>query len=210
MANETLLSRREFVSILAAAAAAYPLSSLAESRAKTPSPENHKEPWLTLSEVQQHLFPAETHSPASIGASDIHALEYLRGVMDAPDFEEDDRKLIKNGVSWLNDLAKQKHSKKFIQLDTDSKEKILRRIESSRAGTRWLSVLLTYLLEALLTDPVYGGNPNGIGWQWLQHQPGFPTPPENKKYFKLGKIRLGKIRSSKIKLSKNRYRTTKA
>lgn len=208
MVNKTLLSRREFMSILAAAAAVYPLSSLAERRTKIISPENYKEPWLTLSEVQQHLFPAETHSPSSqlsIGAKDIHALEYLRGMMDAPDFEEDDRKLIKNGVSWLNDLAKQQYSKIFVQLDTDSKEKILRRIESSRAGTRWLSVLLTYLLEALLTDPVYGGNPNGIGWLWLQHQPGFPTPPENKKYFK-----LSKIRSSKIKLSKNRYRTTKA
>ena len=205
MVNETLLSRREFMSILAAAAASYPLSGFSENRIKRIRPENYKEPWLTLSEVQQHLFPAEEHSPTSIGASDIHALEYLRGMMDSPDFEEDDRKLIKSGVSWLNDLAKQQYSKKFIQLDTDSKEKILRRIESSRAGTRWLSEILTYLLEALLTDPVYGGNPNGIGWQWLQHQPGFPRPPENKKYFKLGKIRL-----SKIKLTKNRYRNIKA
>jgi len=55
--------------------------------------------------------------------------------------------------------------------------------------------LLTYLLEALLADPVYAGNPNGIGWKWLQHQPGFPRPTKNKKYFKL---------------DKHRYRTTKA
>jgi len=48
-------------------------------------------------------------------------------------------------------------------------------------------MLLTYILEALLTDPVYGGNPNGIGWTWLQHQPGFPTPTEDKKYYKLRK-----------------------
>ena len=49
----------------------------------------------------------------------------------------------------------------------------------------WLSLLLTYLLEALLADPVYGGNPGGIGWQWLAHQPGFPTPPADKTWYKL-------------------------
>ena len=195
MANETLLSRREFMSILAAAAAVYPLSSLAESRTKKISTENHNEPWLTLSAVQQHLFPAGNSSPPSIGAKDIQALEYLRATMNTPDFDTEKAELIDNGVSWLNDLVKQQYSKKFIQLDSNSKEKILRRIESSNAGARWLSTLLTYLLEALLADPVYAGNPNGVGWKWLQHQPGFPRPPENKKYFKL---------------DKNRYRTIKA
>lgn len=196
MANKHLLNRREFMRILAIAAAAYPLSSLAENRQKTLSPLNIKEPWLTISEVQEHLFPAEKNSLfISPGAKDIHALEYLRAMMDVPDFDKEERALINNGVGWLNDLAKQQYLKKFIQLDTDSKEKILRRIESSRAGARWLSVLLTYLIEALLTDPVYGGNPDGIGWKWLQHQPGFPVPPENKKYFKLGKIKYRNIKA---------------
>ena len=192
MANETLLSRREFMSILAAATAVYPLSGLAESRIP---PENYKEPWLTLSQVQQHLFPAVEHTSASIGAKDIHALEYLRATMKTPDFGKEKAELIHNGVGWLNDLSKQQYSKKFIQLDTASKEKILRRIETSNAGERWLSTLLTYLIEALLADPVYAGNPNGIGWKWLQHQPGFPRPAENKKYFKLDKKRYRNIKA---------------
>jgi gluconate 2-dehydrogenase gamma chain len=45
-----------------------------------------------------------------------------------------------------------------------------------------LSLLLYYIFEALLSDPVYGGNPGGIGWQWLEHQPGFPRPPADKIY----------------------------
>lgn len=192
-----MLNRREFIRILASAIAAYPISSLAKERAQAisfePKVEDHtyiKEPWLTISEVQNHLFPAETESTLiSPGAKDIHALEYLRAMIKTPDFDQEERELIINGVTWLNDLAKQQYSKKFIQLNSPSKEKILRRIEKSRAGERWLSAILTYLLEALLTDPIYEGNPNGIGWAWLQHQPGFPTPPENKKYFKLGKIR---------------------
>jgi len=179
--------------LLATAAAAYPLSALAGNRQQA-LVSNHvsKEPWMTISAVQEHLFPAEKNSP---GASDINALLYLQNMMAAPDFDNERAELVHNGVGWLNDLAKQQHSKTFIQLDSTTKENILRRIESSNAGSRWLSTLLTYLIEALLSDPVYQGNPNGIGWNWLQHQPGFPLPTENKKYFKIGK---------------NRYRHTKA
>lgn len=187
MSKKALINRREFISILASLPAVYPLSSLAKKQTSY-----IKEPWITLSEVQQHLFPKEKNS---IDARDIQALEYLQATMNTPDFDNDEKKLIHQGVSWLNDLSKQQYSKKFIQLDDDSKEKILRRIEVSNAGERWLSTLLTYLLEALLTDPIYGGNQNGVGWKWLQHQPGFPRPPENKKYFKL---------------DPKRYRNTKA
>lgn len=189
MGKETLISRREFISILASIAAIHPTSSLAEDLLKQAAPVN--EPWLTLSAVQQHLFPKDT----SLGALDIQALDYLRLATDTPDFDKDEKKLIHNGVGWLNDLSKQTYSKKFTQLENQEKEKILRRIEGSRAGERWLSKILTYLLEALLTDPIYGGNPDGIVWKWLQHQPGFPRPTKNKKYYQL---------------DPKRFRTTKA
>ena len=202
MADKSVLSRREFLRILSVALTAYPLSSLAENRQLAKKSTHNKkyklkehkikEPWLTLISVQEHLLPADKDSP---GANDIQALAYLRGMMETPDFDKEEAILIHNGVGWLNDLATSEYKKKFVQLDTESKEKVLRRVEGSRAGSRWISMLLTYLLEALLTDPVYGGNPNGIGWSWLQHQPGFPTPPESKKYYKLRKAT---------------YRTTKA
>ena len=198
MANQPLLNRREFIRILATVVAAVPLSSLAENRSQKISSVSYKEsnqikdPWLTIVHVQEHLFPTEKDSP---GSKDIHALEYLRAMMDTPDFDKDEHALIHNGVGWLNDLSRQQYSEKFIQLDNDSKEKILRRVETSRAGENWLSTLLNYLLEALLTDPVYGGNPDGIGWEWLQHQPGFPRPSINKKYFKLGAIRYRNIKA---------------
>lgn len=202
MVDKSVLSRREFLRILSVAVAAYPLSSLAENRQQAKQSTKNKkyklkehkfkDPWLTIASVQEHLFPAEDDSP---GANDIQALAYLRGMMETPDFEKEDAILIHNGVGWLNDLAISEYKKKFIQLDADLKEKILRRVESSRAGSRWISMLLAYLLEALLTDPVYGGNPNGIGWTWLQHQPGFPTPPEDKKYYQLRKATYRNIKA---------------
>ena len=81
-----------------------------------------------------------------------------------------------------------------MKLNTDEKEKVLRQIEGSRAGSRWLSLMMTYLLEALLSDPVYGGNKDQKGWQWLEHIPGFPTPTTDQVYFKLGQYANGTTR----------------
>ena len=53
---------------------------------------------------------------------------------------------------------------------------------STTEGENWVSTLLFYICEALLTDPIYGGNPNGIGWAWLAHQPGFPRPSPEQSY----------------------------
>ena len=41
-----------------------------------------------------------------------------------------------------------------------------------------LRVLLGFVLEAFLGDPVHGGNPEGIGWTWAEHRPGYPRPRE--------------------------------
>jgi len=179
------LNRRTFIALIASAAATYPLNVLAERRLQQPSLSALEEPWKTIAAVQEHLFPADEHSP---GAEDIQALSYLQNMILAPDISESEREHINNGAGWLNDLSVKIYQHKFIELDEISREKILRKIEQSRAGSRWLSLLMSYLIEALLSDPIYGGNKNGTGWKWLEHQPGFPTPTADKKYFNLGHI----------------------
>ena len=90
--------------------------------------------------------------------------------------------LIATGVC---ELSRDEYRRCFVELDELQRESVLRIIEQSEAGRNWLSLLLTYLLEALLADPVYGGNPDGLGWKWLEHQPGYPTPPQDKSWYKL-------------------------
>jgi len=136
----------------------------------------------TLSTVQNHLFPRGADSP---GADDINALAYLQSALEDPALVEDTQ-FIHNGVGWLDDLSATTYQKTFLQLDDDKREALLRTIAKSSAGENWLSTLLLYIFEALLTDPVYGGNPDGIGWAWLEHTPGFPHPPPDKIYTKLG------------------------
>lgn len=184
------ITRRTFMERLAALgvlAATYPASALAQVRLETEKLQARPnwlkaDPWRTLAEVQQHLLPPAQDTP---GASDIHAVIYLHNTLENSAADGDDRAFIVNGVGWLNDLAQKRHQQSFVTLDVAQREILLRQIEQSRAGERWLSLLLTYLLEALLADPVYGGNPGGIGWKWLEHQPGFPTPPPDKAWYKL-------------------------
>jgi len=183
------ISRREFlnrIALLGSLAACYPVEVIAQKRLQ---PEAGRlpawcseDPWKTLAEVQQHLFPASHGVP---GASDIQAVVYLRNTIENPAADGEDKEFLFNGVGWLNELAQKQGQKPFAALDVQQREMLLREIEQSRAGRNWLSLLLTYLLEALLADPVYGGNPDGIGWTWLEHQPGYPAPPRDKSWYKL-------------------------
>jgi len=180
-------SRRDFLK----AASLLPAAMLVASCDQTSSPVTSttvtppildQAPWRTFAAVQNHLFPKDTDSP---GADDINATLYLKSVLELPGVDDEDKKFIRQGVKWINDIAMQMHEKSFYQLSEANKEAVLQRIATSSAGENWLSMLLLYLFEALLTDPVYGGNTNKVGWQWLEHKPGFPAPPEDKRYYLL-------------------------
>lgn len=189
--HEYAVSRRTFLNRLTALGglmAVYPASALAALREQTgtaPTVDSWAaaDPWKTISAVQQHLFPASDDAP---GAAEIGALRYLHNAIENPDADAEDQVFIFNGVGWLNDLTQEKYRRPFAALDEQQREMVLRQIEQSQAGRNWLSLLLTYMLEALLADPVYGGNPQGIGWRWLEHQPGYPTPPPDKMWYRLG------------------------
>jgi gluconate 2-dehydrogenase gamma chain len=147
-----------------------------------------KKPVLSLSQdnlmrtVQEHLFPPDDDSP---GAADINALSYLHFVLSDPDMDQDNKNLLVNGVNWIEEASFSNYKKSIISLSADELEDILNRIADESWGSRWLSLNLLYIFEALLSDPLYGGNPGGIGWKWLEHDPGLPRPTDNKIYGKL-------------------------
>ena len=130
--------------------------------------------------VQLQLFPDDGDGPS---AKDLNAFRYLSWALDDPDnLADGDRAFILRGVGWLEELAKSPQGPSFIKLGMSAQDAVLKQIAKSRAGENWLSLLLYYLLESLTLDPIYGGNTDGIGWQWLEHQPGFPRPVQGKTY----------------------------
>jgi gluconate 2-dehydrogenase gamma chain len=137
------------------------------------------DPWPTLDAVTQHLLPSEPESP---GAREIRALDYLRFVVGDPKVDREEREFLLQGNRWLDDLAEERLGKPFAALDEPAREELLRQVAASPAGENWIATLLTYLFEALLTAPAYGGNPGGIGWRWLEYVPGFPLPGPGTRY----------------------------
>ena len=144
-----------------------------------------KSDWLTIAIVQNHLLPSEQSAP---GAVEINALHYLHSYLSNPSTDPIEVKFIHSGVQKLQKwVQKESASGQALLADQsiEQREITLRQFEKSSDGRRWLVTLLNYVLEALLTDPIYGGNPNGIGWQWLEHRSGDPHPPMNKRYWLL-------------------------
>jgi gluconate 2-dehydrogenase gamma chain len=136
-----------------------------------------------VSAVQEHLFPKGPDSP---GAADINATAYLEWAITAPEIDPDTKNTIVNGVGRLQDASRERFEIQFTGLNDEQREALLRYLaDNTRWGRAWLSLMLYYIFEALLSDPAYGSNPNQIGWRWLQHQPGFPRPPTDKTYGRL-------------------------
>jgi gluconate 2-dehydrogenase gamma chain len=155
---------------------------------RTINPGLSRRQWKTIIAVQDHLFPSEpsTNSkPTSPGAKDVNAKAYFYAVLADADRDNEDRILVKNGLVELQDICWKKYQKLFIDLSHTQKEICLKLFEKTPNGRPWIMTVLGYIFEALLVDPIYGGNPNGIGWKWLEHQPGFPRPTLDKRYFLL-------------------------
>lgn len=134
----------------------------------------------TLKSVQMILFPDDGDGPS---ADDINAIDYLEWAMtDEKNIDDEDDVFIKQGIKWLDDLSQQTQGDNFLKLTEKQKNKVITQIAKSNAGENWLALLIYYLTEALLLDPIYGGNTEQTGWQWLEHQAGFPRPIAGKTY----------------------------
>ncbi|NNK32039.1 MAG: gluconate 2-dehydrogenase subunit 3 family protein [Xanthomonadales bacterium] len=174
-----LVSRRRF--LIAAAGGTVALLFAQQGGANADS-DRPVDPWPILEATLEHMLPTEPESP---GAKEIHALDYLRFVVADPRIDAEERDFLLQGSRWLDELARQRTKKTFIELGFDDREALLRQITRSAAGENWVSTLLSYLLEALLTAPAYGGNTDGIGWRWLEYVPGFPLPGPGTRYAEL-------------------------
>jgi len=191
------LSRRGLLKSAAGIAAinALPSFHLAAKEIENLTKLTRTDPWLTLHATLNHLLPKSADSAESteakgtdvrdISAKSINALAYLHQIMTVQPTEQDEKDFILKGVGWLNSYANSEKSKTFVELDQSEKEKLLRGISKSRAGENWLNTLIGYIFQAMLAPPSYGGNTNGIGWQWLEHQAGFPLPEKGQRYFEL-------------------------
>lgn len=107
---------------------------------------------------------------------DANPLFYINTILVNSRIDSQTKKFINNGAKWLNEEAVKKYKKIYTRLDFATREALLKRVAKSGWGDRWLHAMLSFLLEAMLCDPIYGGNKNESGWTWLNHKSGEPRP----------------------------------
>jgi gluconate 2-dehydrogenase gamma chain len=180
------MKRRDFLRSSSVALVAAPIQLHAEepSGAKTVAVSLDPAQWTCIETVQDHLLPSEPGAP---GSRDIRAVAYLDRALADPKFDPDVKGFIYNGIGWLEEIAQNAEGRPFHLIEPGRREEMLQQIARSGTGERWLSTLISYTLEALLADPLYGGNPDGIGWKWLGHDPGRPRPTADNIYGRLGR-----------------------
>jgi len=123
--------------------------------------------------VQEDLFPEREGIPT---LAQINAEEYLNRVLQQSRVTQEHKNFIRNGAKWLNEEALIIFKKPYLSLSSQRRQKVLHVIAKESWGESWIDTMLTYIYEAMLSDPVYGGNTEGIGWRWLHHISGQPRP----------------------------------
>ncbi|MCF6317740.1 MAG: gluconate 2-dehydrogenase subunit 3 family protein [Proteobacteria bacterium] len=147
---------------------------------KLNTPTFNVEQHLDLNAIFMRLFPDDGDGPS---ANDLNVTTYLEWAMtDERNIADGDPEFIAKGIGWLNQLSNDNIDQKFRDASIQEQEKLLTETIGSDAGRNWISILLYYVVEALTLDPFYGGNTNQVGWDWLQHQGGFPRPIQGKTY----------------------------
>jgi len=106
----------------------------------------------------------------------IETSNYISIILHHERVTKEDKIFLKNGVKWLNEASASMYKKTYTKLLFQERQELLHAIVQKEWGESWLHTVMTYLFEAMLGDPIYGGNNNEAGWKWLSFEGGLPRP----------------------------------
>lgn len=125
----------------------------------------------TIKIIQNDLFPKAKEL-------NVNTSNYISIILNHSRISDEDKAFLKNGVKWLNEEAVVTQGKKYTQLSAEKRQETLRNIAEKRWGESWINDMMRYIFEAMLGDPIYGGNNKEAGWKWLAYEGGNPRPKE--------------------------------
>ncbi|WP_428739734.1 gluconate 2-dehydrogenase subunit 3 family protein [Sulfurimonas sp.] len=126
-------------------------------------------PYATIKVLQNDLVP----QAKILG---INTISYMHLVFKHSKISDGDKKFLKNGVKWLNEEAYKLYKREYVKLTKHQREKLLEIVAKTSWGESFLYDIMSYTFEAMLGDPIYGGNNKEAGWKWLKFQGGLPHP----------------------------------
>jgi len=106
----------------------------------------------------------------------IKTAPYMNIVFHHSRISKEEKQFIKNGVKWLNEEAIKMYKSSYTKLLANRRQKVLQSISQTEWGDNFLYNIMGYMFEAILGDPVYGGNNTEAGWRWLSFTGGEPRP----------------------------------
>ena len=128
-----------------------------------------KDSLLILEEILNIIFPKTNTMPS---AQEFEALKYLVKNISHKSFDNDDKVLIIDGTKDFHNSFPE-----FLTLkEEEKKELIFSIIKKSQYAKSWISKLSYYGIEAMFSDPLYGGNLKEMGWNSINHNIGYPRP----------------------------------
>lgn len=133
----------------------------------------------TLKAVMEILFPNDGNGPS---LDEIHALEYLMWALHDEGASESGKSTLQEDLGWVMSYTKEQTGKEFYQLTRKKQERTIESLLTEDTGEIFCSTLLTFIFEAVVLDPIYGGNANESGWTWLEITPGQPRADESTRY----------------------------
>ena len=143
----------------------------------------NEQQYKILVSVQNFLFPKGEYGPS---AKEINAHLYLIWVLSDEFVLKDDKKYLIDGLQWIQETAQEDYNTDYLNLTFTEKEQLISNVSQKTWGENWLSYMLSYIIEAMVSDPIYGFQ-NGVGVAWLNHQYGLPRPTKSTKYPKIFK-----------------------
>ena len=94
-------------------------------------------------------------------------------------------------IAAINEHCESTYGERFDRASAEQQLEVLRGMDDGSLSLpgvpvrEFFRMLHQNTVEGFFADPVYGGNSNGIGWAWLEHQPGFPRPPVGRRHYEL-------------------------
>ena len=126
-------------------------------------------PSPSLNLVQKDLFPFAQEL-------NVNMPQYMSIILAHSRISETDKEFILNGVKWLNEEAVAMYEKLYTKLTSNERQSVLKNIVQESWGESWISTLLTYTMEAIFSDKIYGVNPQEKAHKWLAFDMGLPRP----------------------------------
>ena len=124
---------------------------------------------IILDEILNIIFPKTSFMPS---AKEFKAVEYLVENIFHKTFDNEDKTLILQGSKDFISAFPE-----FLNLNEEEKKILIFNVaKNNEYAKSWISKLSYYGIEAMFSDPIYGGNFNQIAWNSVKHPIGIPRP----------------------------------